>query len=234
MIKHLYYNYGIRDILFDDDAFTLFRDRLIELCDLLKKEKMNLSWSCNSRVNLVNKDILKLMKDAGCWQISYGIESGNQEVLNSLKKGITLEQIRKAIKSTKEAGIKTKGFFMVGVPTDTKKTIEQTIKFMKELPLDFVEITLFTPYPGSELYETAKKIGWFDDNWEKMSAYECVYTPKNVSIKELKNYQKEALRKFYLRPKIILNQIKMMKNFSQILRTFKGGFGLLKLLISRE
>ena len=232
MVDHLYYKYGIRDILFLDDIFVLFKERTKKFCEHIVKNKMNLSWACQSRIDLVNPEILKIMKEAGCWQISYGIESGSQKILDDTKKRITLDQIREAVKWTKDSGIRSKGFFMIGLPTETRQTINDTMRFMKELPLDEVEVTLFTPFPGIEEYERAQRLGNLKDNWDQMSEYNVVFTPKGISEKELLSLQKRALIGFYLRPRIIFGYLKMINSFGQVKKLFLGAKSLLNLAIS--
>ncbi len=228
MIKDLYYNYGIRDILIDDDTFMIMRNRLKEICNLLIKEKLNLSWACNSRSDHVNLEILKLMKKAGCWQIAYGLESGSQKILDTIKKGVTVQQNYLALKWSKSVGIQTKGFFMIGHPNETKKTISETINFALNSDLDDFQITMFTPLPGSEIYNYAKDYGKMDYNWKKMNMWNIVFVPKNLTENELKRYQSLAFRKFYLRPKIFYSYLKRINNFSDIFKVIKGGLVLIK------
>jgi len=229
MMKELHDNYSVRDILIDDDSFVLLRKRLIELCGLLIKEKMNLTWACNARVDHMNPQILKLMKKAGCWQIAYGIESGNQKVLDVLNKRISLEQVKKALRWTKDAGIRTKGFFMIGSPLETKETIEDTIKFAKSTDLDDFQMSILTPFPGSELYRTAEKYGSLEDDWRKMNGWYPVFVPNGLTKNEILYYQRKSMMSFYLRPKIISSYLSMcIKRPKNIVKIFKGGTVLLK------
>lgn len=232
MIKNLHENYGIRDILIDDDTFTLLRERTIKLCKMLIKAKMDLTWSCNARVNHVKPDLLKLMKKAGCWQIAYGIESGSQEVLNVLKKGITLPMIKRAVKWTKQAGIRTKGFFMIGNPRETLKTMEQTLKFAQSIDLDDFQLGIFTPLPGSEIYHHAEKYGSFVNDWKKMNLWSPIFVPKELTEQQLLDFQSQALRRFYLRPKIIFSYLSMcFKNPRNFIKLAKGANVFLKTMI---
>lgn len=228
MIKILQRDYGIKDVMIHDDAFVLMKLRLREFCERIIKENIDITWSCNARVDLVNLDILKLMKKAGCKQIGYGIESGSQKILNFIQKGVTLEQIEKAVRWTKKAGIRTRGFFMLGHPTETEETIKETIKFAKKIPVDDFQITIFTPLPGSEAYFVADKYGEFEDDWEKMSMWEPVFVPNGLTKEKLKYYQKRAFREFYFRPKIMLSYLKDIRSKEHIIKLIKGGLSLLK------
>ena len=231
MIEDLQNNYKIKEIVFEDDEFLTKKDRVIKLYDLFKEKKINLSWSCLTRINKANPDILKMMKEMGCWQISYGIESGNQEVLNFLKKGTNLRKIEETIAWTKDAGIIPKGFFMIGHPVDTKETILDTINFAKKLALIDFQVSIFTPLPGSEIYKDAHKYGWFDDNWEKMNYWNILFIPKGLSAEELRAFQKKAFREFYLRPKIIISHISRLRSKDQLLKLTRAFFALLKFLL---
>jgi radical SAM superfamily enzyme YgiQ (UPF0313 family) len=222
MIKDLRYNYGIKEIMFYDDTFVAFKSRLKELCNILINEDADLSWSCYSRVDLVDPDILKLMKKAGCWQIAYGIESGSQKILDFLKKGITLEQIRKALHWTKSAGIRTKGFFMMGNISETPQTIKETVSFAKRVYLDDMLMTIFTPLPGSQSYEIAEQYGTFEKDWSRMNLWEAVFVPQGFSKEEIAWHSKNALISFYFRPSVILSYLKMINNFNQISAIYIG------------
>ncbi|MBI3813208.1 MAG: radical SAM protein [Nitrospinae bacterium] len=213
MIKILYNKYGIREILFEDDVFVIFKKRLVEICEGLLKENLKISWSCLGRVHAVKPDILKLMKKAGCWQIGYGIESGDQKILDFAKKAITLEQVEEAVRWTKEAGIHTKGFFILGFPLETEESIINTIIFSKRIMLDDISANLMTPFPGSEIYNIADKYGKFNKDWSKMNMLQSVFIPNGLSEDKLNYYNKKMLKEFYLRPRIIGNYLlRMLEN----------------------
>jgi radical SAM superfamily enzyme YgiQ (UPF0313 family) len=235
MVKELYYNYGIRDILIDDDSFIVLRERLIRICKMLIDEGLDISWSCNARVDHVNLEILDLMRDAGCWQIAYGIESGSQKILNALSKNIELNQVRRALKWTNEAGIRTKGFFMIGNIGESKDTIKETINFARDTDLDDFQISIFTPFPGSEVYKNIKSYGDFEDDWKKMTGWYPVFVPKGLTSDELLKCQKKAFIAFYLRPKIIFSYLSLCaKKPGNIPKMLLGGLTLLKGLIRKE
>ena len=235
MMKILHQKYGVREILIEDDTFVMFKTRLIAICQELMKEDLGLSWSCLARVDMVDPDILDLMKRAGCWQIGYGIESGVQRILDFIKKKIKLEQIETVLKWTKEAGIKTKGFFMIGHPTETTQTIEVTINFAKRVALDDFSIFKFTPFPGSEIYKVANQYGKFDDDWGKMNLLETVFIPNGLTREELENYSKLAWQRFYLRPIIILSYMKrILQNPVNLGRIFRGFLAFLKEIFKKE
>lgn len=152
-LKLLIATYGIRHFYFIDDLFTLDLKRLSALMDLFIQEKLDIHWQCLARVDRVNPDILAKMAAAGCQQIHYGIESGVQEIIDRIGKRITLEQVRQAVAWTAAAGIRSKGYFMLGLPGDTEETMERTIQFATELDLDDAMFSLTTPFPGTRMWD---------------------------------------------------------------------------------
>ncbi len=208
MIRILYYRYGIRDIIFHDDNFVTYKRRLREVCEVLIKEKLDLVWSATSRVDIVDAETLRLMKRAGCWQIAYGIESGDQRILDVIKKGITLEQVEQALRWTKEAGIFTRGYLMIGMPLETTETMRKSIDFIKRIDLDDFHISAFTPGPGTEALRDIDKYGDFNDDWRVMNYWNPLFIPHGLTRELILKYQSKAFREFYFRPRIIWNLLK--------------------------
>ncbi len=233
MIKHLMKNYGIRDILFQDDTFTLHRRRLIEICNRITNEKLDLTWSCNSRINTVDYKLLKLMKKVGCYSIAYGIESGSPKIIKILKKNIDLKKAKKVIDETERAGIRTRGYFMVGNPGDTDKTIKESIEYSKKLNLSYIHVQALTPFPGCEIHNNWKNYGYLEDNWKKMNERNIVFVPYGLNKKKLNQYMKEFYWGFYFRPKVILKQLKYVFEPGFFLKVKTGLKVLLKLRRSK-
>ncbi len=226
MIMLLYNQYGIREISFEDDTFLTFKKRLVRICESLIREKLDISWSCNGRVHGVDRDILSLMKRAGCWQISYGIESGDQGILDFADKHIKLEQVERAIALTSEAGILSKGFFILGFPFDSDETIERTIGFAKRLKLNDISVSMMTPFPGSQMYEIGQKHGTINTDWQSMNLLETVFIPDGLTKEKLEYYNRKFLKEFYLRPRIMLNYMERVmtnpKSLVPLSRAFAG------------
>lgn len=225
MILELYHRYGVREISFEDDTFVTFKQRLVEICQRLIALKLDLSWSCLGRVNHVTADNLALMKRAGCWQISFGIESGSQEILKTIRKNVTIEQIRQALVLCHRAGILSKGFFIVGHPGETKETLRATIDFSLELPLNDISVNMLTPFPGTELYDRAAEFGRFDPDWSKMNMLNTVFVPHGLEQKDLEEAQKEMLRRFYLRPRVVGNYLGRLVQNPALCGSLLRGFG---------
>ncbi len=188
-LVNLYEELKLRHFTFADDTFTVFRDRTLKICDLIKESGLNMSWGCSTRVNTVTKEILERMAKSGCDNINFGVESGNQRILNSIKKGVTLKQVRDAVKWTRELEMIPVCSFMMPHPDDTLETILETKKFMKEL-LELgadVSLTLTTPFPGTYLYNHAKELGVTitSDNWDDFDCCTAVVATKYLSQKEI-------------------------------------------------
>ena len=211
IIRELSVRYGIKSIMFEDDIFVLYKDRLYELLSMLGREKNDLRWACNAKVGMVEEKLLQEMKKAGCWQILYGIESGSQKILDFLNKNITLEQIEDTIQITKRAGILTKGFIMFGNPQETKETLQETIDFISRIDMDDISITYFTPYPGSEVFSTIEDYGQLDKDWSKMNCFNPVFLPRGLDKTGLEDLLKRAYKKFYFRKKIMLSHLENIK-----------------------
>jgi anaerobic magnesium-protoporphyrin IX monomethyl ester cyclase len=219
-IEMLYKNYRTRNIIFEDDTFTLNKPRLLKIFELLKEKKLDISWECQTKVNVVNKELVKLLKDNGCKRISIGAESGNQEILDSINKKQTVEQIREASKIIREAGINLSPFFMVGYPNETNKTIEDTFNLIKDIDCYTAHVYPLIPMPGSKLYEDVKAKGnikedrWFFYFFWNVNVYKRDYlTSKEVYDKfiEIRKYvetkRRDAAKKLSRNPKYILRRV---------------------------
>lgn len=224
MVRELYERYGVREICFEDDTFVTFKKRLVEICNRLIEMKLDISWSCLGRVNQVDSEHLELMKRAGCWQISYGIESGSQKILDLIKKNVSLAQIRRAVDATHKAGILNKGFFIVGHPGETRETLRETIDFALDLPLHDVSATMLTPFPGTELHERAAEFGTFDADWSRMNLLNAVFVPHGLTENDLVSAQKELLKRFYLRPRIVGNYASRLLHNPSVFLSLARGF----------
>ena len=210
-IEHLYTKYGIRKFEFLDNAFAFNKKRAIEICKEIIKRKLAIKWIISSRVDNVDEQLLKIMKSSGCHCIIYGIESGSQKVLNTIKKGISISQIKNAVRITKKVGIKVYGVFIIGAPYETDSTIRETINFAKKLPIDYATFNLLVPLPKTELFRLASKGEGIrftsnDSNKSKPIGYTNIKLP-TISSKRLVKYQKIAYKEFYLRPGFLLKKI---------------------------
>jgi radical SAM superfamily enzyme YgiQ (UPF0313 family) len=225
-IRYLVEEFGIKEIMFYDDTFTFKRDRIIELCDEMIKNDLVVPWSCETRVNLVDEELLKKMKEAGCYIISYGIESASQKTLDILRKGTTIEQSEKAIEMTHKVGIMTVAYFMIGNPDETKDEIKETIDFAKRLNPDFVQFSICTPIPGSDLYKMALQKGMKEGEWKSLIYVSGDSKPfiltDNMTHEELKKLYAKSYKEFYLRPKYVLKALRRIKSKGDIKINING------------
>jgi len=213
-MKIVYEKYRIRNIEFMDDTFTLNQERAEEICDGIIKEGWDISWGASSRVDTLSKKLVEKMKKAGCWILFLGIESGSQKILDTIGKRITLEQVKKAVKILKDAEIQVLGSFIIGFLQDTTETIKETIKFAKSLNLDYAEFSILTPYPGTPIFDYAKKNNMLlTEDWSKYTAVEPIVKIAGASEREVKALFQKAYITFYLRPKIVMGWLKN-KQFS--------------------
>ncbi len=230
-VEELVNKYGVNTIQIQDDLFTLKRDRVIRFCNLLLEKNIKIIWNLSSRVDSIDEEIAKLMKKVGCDIVYFGIESGDQEVLNKIKKKITLEQVIKTVKMIKKVGLRPSGSFIIGLPFDTKETIEKTIRFALSLPLDAVSFHIATPYPNTEFESIAANYGTlYTPDWSQYRGHpdEVMYTPEGISKEYLLNKQKEAYRRFYLRPRLIFTKILEIRDPRTFFNYIKGAFAVIR------
>jgi len=216
LIKHLVDEYKIKSFIFYDDNFLIFKKRNLELLELIRRNKIDIKFTCLARVDMIEKEYLTKLKKGGLWQVNLGIESGSQMILDFYKKNITLKQVKKAVDTLHSLGIRCKGFFMLGNPLETKQTLEQTRKFAKMLDLTDISITYFTPLPGSNVGPYIKKYGRIIQSFDKFSMFEVVFIPKGLKKEDLEFYYRTIYKEFYLRPRIILDYAKRINSFKQV------------------
>src|SRR3990167_518248 len=218
-LKELNERYQVNDLLFYDDMFTGNRKRLETFCHAMVEADTPFTWSCCSRVDFVSYlDLLKLMKQAGCHTIEFGVESGCQRILDSMRKNVTKDKICHVIDMATKAGIITKANFILGHLGETHQSIEETINFANSLNVSYVQHTHLVPLPGSEIYETAGRHGTFDPSWSKMNTLLINFIPTGLTRKDLVYYSKKFWRKFYLRPCTILREFKKLKTVEDFKR----------------
>jgi anaerobic magnesium-protoporphyrin IX monomethyl ester cyclase len=229
------YKRGARDWDFVDDNFTLLTERVEKFCDLMIKKGLNekMSWRCSNgiRVDRINPELLKKMKKAGCYMVSLGIESGNEEILKNMKKDTNLNKVRQAVKWCNEAGIETRGLFMFGNLGENKKTMQDTINFAKSLDLDTATFHITIPFPNTDYWKIVKEEGEiYPKSYRDYIAYgNVIFKHGELDEKTLMEMQKKAYREFYFRPKIILKALREMKNAEKIKLYLNAGMAFLKL-----
>ena len=234
-IRSLRDKYGIKEIVFYDDTFTVYQDRVLALCDLLVKERLDISWSCMSRIDFVNERMLRAMKKAGCHQICYGIESGDEAVLNNIKKPLSLKRAEEVCAFTRSAGITLRLSFMLGNPGETESSMEKTIRLAIRLDPDIVQFNITTPYPGSAMFVWAKQLGYLNTfNWQDYDLSHMVMDLPTVDRATVEKYYSRAYKKFYLRPRFIFRRAAKTLNPSELLLNAKAFFRIAGMIRSRK
>jgi len=220
--EYLIDRFSIKQIGFVDPIFPYDREDALKFCREIIRRGLNkrVVWICETRIDRVDKELLKEMRRAGCRRILFGLESGVEELLNNVKKIYSLETIRKNISYAKKEGMQTAGLFMIGLPGETLEMTRKTINFAKEIDLDFAKFAITVPFPGSVLYRDLIKIGKFKRrDWENFITFNpnpenLVCLSENITPEELIDMQCRAHREFYLRPKVILNHLFKVRTIS--------------------
>ncbi len=224
---------GIHHVHMYADLFTVNRQQVVDLCRLIIDSGLKVSWTCNSRVDYVDEEMLQLMGQAGCWYISWGIESANEQILKRAHKGYKKEQAFRALKWAKAAGINNWGYFIIGLPGETEESIQETIKYAKELPLDIALFHIAAPYPGTPFFYEVVQNNWFrpGTNWEEVDMDQStVLDYGDLTAERLEYWQKRATREWSLRPGPMLTFIKGLNSWEGFKSAVSVGFQTLKFI----
>jgi radical SAM superfamily enzyme YgiQ (UPF0313 family) len=236
-VKLLTRKYGIKEIHFYDDNFLLNKENVIRFCKLLEQEKIDITWTCLTRVDTIVKngkvslEYLKLLKKSGLWRLLFGIETADIGLMKRISKIIDLDDARKAINACRKVGIQSFCTYMLGLPGETEKTCSKTINFALSLDSDMAHFNLLTPYPGTPIFDWAKAHGLFlpRKRWENYSISDRVIRLPTISNKRLDYYYRLANRKFYLRPKTIFRRLKNLTSLSALKQEIQGLRALIRL-----
>lgn len=194
--------YGIRHVFFYDDLFTFDRQRVKRFCELKKQKQLRVTYNCIARLEHVDQELLALLKDSGCWQVNFGIESGDPDVVRKHRKFFGLDEVGRKLQMVKQAGMRVKGLFMIGLPGEDEAAIRRTIEYALSLPLEEINVTKFTPFPGAPVYKTIREQGEFDENWPLMNCMNFVFVPHGMTKAQLEKLYDEFIRRFYHRSHI--------------------------------
>jgi anaerobic magnesium-protoporphyrin IX monomethyl ester cyclase len=232
-LRRLVNDYGLHEIEFLDDTFTLNMKRAVEIANKIKEEKLDIRWSGSARVNLFNDEIANAMKTAGAHTIYFGIESGNQKTLDFIGKGISLQQAIDSVNKGNAAGLNTLGSFIIGFPDDTTDEIKNTIKFSKKVNVRLAQFTIATPYPGTRLWDLAKSRNIIRTlDWRKYTTLSPVMALKNFTDEGILKWLGRAYMNFYLRPVYLLRDLikdhgfifkRIIPYYSKAMLAFKQG-----------
>jgi radical SAM superfamily enzyme YgiQ (UPF0313 family) len=210
-ITEIVNRFGIRSIVFYDDLFTVKKERVMDICEGILKKGFKIDWKCEGRVNLVDREILGIMKKAGCSTVAYGVESANQHGLDYLNKKTSVEQIRGAFAATREAGLRTMAYFILGIPTETFEDELRTIEFAREIRADYAQFSVLSPYYGTKVYEDAVNKGWYAEvnagNPVDKDLKRAVILSPNWTEESLRAILREAHRRFYFRVRYLAGRL---------------------------
>jgi radical SAM superfamily enzyme YgiQ (UPF0313 family) len=226
---------GIREFFFFDDTFAIDKLRVLDICSGILERNLKIKWAIRTRVDNVDREILERLKEAGCFRIQYGVEAGTQEILDVLRKGVTIQQVERTFSLTKSVGISTYADFMIGSPGETKRHIQETISFAKRINPDFVEFTITTPYPRTDLFRLGVEKGIIDaEHWRKFAQNpDGGFTPsfweEKFSGEELLGLLHYAYKNFYLRWPYILRRLSKVNSITELARQTKAGIKVLRL-----
>ncbi len=224
---------GIREVFIYDDTFSVSRPRMMEICREISKRGLEIGWDIRARVDSVDEEVLDNLKRAGCQRIHYGIEAGTEKILKVLNKGITLEQARRAVSLTKKAGIQSLAYFMIGSPTENREDVRKTIDFAMELDPDFIHVTITTPFPATEIYRRGLREGVFsEDHWLRFArdpkpGFNPPYWNENFSDRELQELLRSAYRRFYSRPRFVIQELGRIRSFRALFSRVRTGWKIL-------
>lgn len=230
-MEECYHKYGIKNFFFRADTFTYQKEWVLELCGLLRKSDMygKIQYTANSRVKPLSKEVLHAMKDTGCFMVAFGLETGDPDTMERIRKGVEVDDNYKAIRMAKEAGIPVLGFFMMGFPWETAEHLKKTRRFILSTDCDFIEIHMALPYYGTELYGQCQEAKVLEKNLYGNDIFHASTTgTKYVAAKELLKFRRNTILMFYLRPKYILKKLAECKgNLGVFGRYVKYGFRML-------
>lgn len=220
-IEHLVRDYGVRDLAFVDSLFCANKRRVMAICDEIIRRGVKVSWTCSSRVEVVDQEMLERMAEAGCWRTRFGIESGSDQVLDFISKGITKEKIRNAVTWAHEAGLRPKAFFMVGHMPDTHETIVETIEFAKSIPLHDVTVQINTLLPKTPQMEAWEREGskWgrlINESSSEKSFWEPTFVPWGLEPQDLIDYHRRFYREFYFRPVTLARHLENIDTWQDV------------------
>lgn len=223
-VRYMVERFGVREIKIDDDTFEIDRQRVVDFCELLIRHHVKVAWAPQCRPDLVDEELLRIMKRAGCIRILWGCESASQEVLDKMKKGFKVADIEKATHLSQKLGIEVLNCFMLGFPWDTEETIRQTIEFAYELNAEFTQFAIPTPLPGTEFYKLAKENGYVKaTEWDYFDgSHRAAVSYPQLSHETLELYSKKAYRDYYLRPRWLwLMSRRALRSRAHLNHTFK-------------
>jgi anaerobic magnesium-protoporphyrin IX monomethyl ester cyclase len=224
--------FGIDQFFIFDSTFTVDRRRVLDICEMLVQRRANVTFDVRSRVNLIDDGVLTALKAAGCIRIQYGVESGNDAVLKAINKNILVQQVREVIRQTRKYGFEILCDFMIGLPGETRKEAEDTIRLALELPIDYAQFAITLPYPNTGMYELGIRKGIFNDYWREFAArptpdFQPRLWEEHLGHAQLIDLMMRAYERFYYRPYYVLREFGKMRSPTEVYHKTKAGLHLM-------
>jgi radical SAM superfamily enzyme YgiQ (UPF0313 family) len=208
-IETIVTRHGVREFFFWSDTFTIDKRYVTALSEAI--EPLGISWASNSRVDTIDEEMTLAMRKAGCWMISFGIESGDQALLDTAGKGAKVEDAEEAVRVARKAGIRVAGHFVLGMPGETRESLEKTLALARRLPLDFVQFYCAVAFPGSRLYDEARSKGWLgSSDFSRFRQDEAILTLPTLAPEDVMLYRERAFREFYMKPRVALGALALL------------------------
>jgi len=222
-MEELVSRYGARDIAFVDSLFMISEERVLGIVDEIVRRGLEVHWTCTIRANIATESMLARMKAAGCWRVRIGVESGNQDVLDFIKKQVTKDQIREVARAAHRMGLHPKAFFMIGHPTETEATIQDSIDFAKALPVTDITVQINTPLPGAPQFESCEEYGELvSHSLEDYSFWQPVFVPHGLTQERMERLFRKFYLSFYLRPITVWRHLTMLRRPSDVRRYIRA------------
>ena len=217
LYRHVLYlkdTYALRHLNFYDDQFTFNRQRVVDFCRMVVEKPLGMTFNCAARAEHLDFELLQLMKAAGCWMISLGIETGDEVLLSAHRQNVDLQMMREKIGLIKKAGIRVKGLLMMGLPGETEASINKSKAYVFSLPIDDFNLSKFTPFPGSPVYKQIKEagpaMGTFNEDWEKMDCMCFQFVPRGIEPARMEELFIDFYRSHFQRPRVIWGYVAML------------------------
>lgn len=224
-LRHLRQDFGVRHVNIYDDQFTFRKKRVVEFCEMLLEKPLGMTFNCAVRADHVDPDLLRLLKRAGGWMVSLGIESAAQDVLDGLNRTMRVEHVAGTVREIKKAGLRAKGLLMMGLPGETLESIRHTRDFALSLPLDDLNMAKFTPFPGSPVYENIREYGTFEEDWERMDCMHFLFVPHGLDKATLEQEFTAFYKAFYTSPRAMWDKTSMIWRSPDSWRRFLANLG---------
>jgi radical SAM superfamily enzyme YgiQ (UPF0313 family) len=213
MYEHVNYlneRFGVRHIIFYDDQFTFKRERIVDFAKMMINRPRKIFFNCVARAEHIDYELLLMLKEAGCWMMSLGIETGDENLLSQHRQNANLAMLSEKLHLIKKAGIRTKGLFMIGLPGETEAGIKKSIRYMLSNPIDELNVAKFTPFPGSPVYNNIQTVGQFDEDWNLMDCMNFLFIPEGMTKDKLEELFRLFYRKHFMKPEVLRGYTSMI------------------------